>query len=201
MTDLERLLDIAGPELATLRSLPETMAPVAPLLSVRNGFLAFESALLVPPFLGDGSPNCIAELNRGTWREDLLPNHGPIIFFGVDAFGDVFGIGRDGVVHHSIIGGTTEKIAQNLDGWANAILDDYDYLTGWSLAAEWQKQNRPLVPFERLMIYPPPALGGEFAIDRMSAVPLAEWLDFAGTLYQQIKDLPDGAQIDIEITD
>ncbi|MBH0114303.1 hypothetical protein I5E68_15260 [Novosphingobium sp. YJ-S2-02] len=42
---------------------------------------------------------------------------------------------------------------------------------------------------------------GDYATDNMIRLPLAEYIRFTGDLANQIKDLPEGAQVSIKVTD
>jgi hypothetical protein len=44
-------------------------------------------------------------------------------------------------------------------------------------------------------------LGGEYIISNIKTAPLIELIRFSGDLANQIKDLPDGAQIQLKVID
>ena len=72
-------------------------------------------------------------------------------------------------------------------------------LTGYPLAHEWQSQHGALAPGYRLAAALPFVLGGEYKAEAMRAKRDVELADFRASVYSQIKDLPDGAQINIRL--
>jgi hypothetical protein len=44
----------------------------------------------------------------------------------------------------------------------------------------------------------PATLGGAYAISNIKKISIGEWLSFSGCVAQQIKDLPDGTQVEIK---
>jgi hypothetical protein len=44
----------------------------------------------------------------------------------------------------------------------------------------------------------PATLGGAYAISNIKKISIGEWLSFYGCVAQQIKDLPDGTQIEFK---
>jgi hypothetical protein len=46
-----------------------------------------------------------------------------------------------------------------------------------------------------------PVLGGAYAPDNMATIALAELIDYAGDLAEQIKDLPDGAKVQLKVVE
>lgn len=47
----------------------------------------------------------------------------------------------------------------------------------------------------------PGPLGGEYGISNIITIPLLELIRFSGGLAKKIRDLPDGAEIKIQVTD
>ncbi len=211
--NLERLLKVSGPSLAASAhaqgSSPLLVgsglpgAELAQLLKTRNGFQAFESALQLYPLRGE---DFFPELE--TWNDptlwklefgDLLP--AKQVFFAQDAFGMQFSIRADGVWQLDSETGAAKPFAPTLDDWARQILDEYNYLTGYSLIHEWQLQHGPIQPGKRLIPKTPFVAGGPFELDNLYAGDIVEAMRFRGYFAQQIKDLPDGAQVRLRVTD
>ena len=46
-----------------------------------------------------------------------------------------------------------------------------------------------------------PVLGGKYAKDNIQSVPISEAIGLSGDLAKQIKDLPDGAQVEFKVAD
>lgn len=89
-----------------------------------------------------------------------------------------------------------EFMAEDLHGWAQKILGDVDFYTGAPLADAWMEQNGPLPVGTRLSPVVPFAFGGEYEVDQLHPVPEVELMRFRDDIYQQTKDLPEGAQVD-----
>jgi hypothetical protein len=110
-------------------------------LSTKNGFLAFESALHVFP-----SANSSLIMTLETWDSDNLwrNDYGTLaencLFFAEDIFGGQFCIFKDKIYSFDPETGTKEFVANDIEHWAKAILADYNVLTGFPLAHEWQKK-------------------------------------------------------------
>ena len=141
------------------------------LLDQRNGFYAFESALHV---FADGSvPDEIPlrDWNSPTlWRDrysGLADGH---FFFAEDVFGGQFSVVNDRVWTWDPETGETNVCANDVRDWADRILEDYDLLTGYSLAHDWQTTNGSLKRGERLIPSTPFIVGGEFAVENLRAV-------------------------------
>ena len=47
----------------------------------------------------------------------------------------------------------------------------------------------------------PPALGGEYTVENIWVAQWQEWFLFTDDLFQQIKDLPDGAKVSFKVVD
>ena len=43
--------------------------------------------------------------------------------------------------------------------------------------------------------------GGTYTVDNAFVVPVREWLSLTGSMHEQMRDVPDGAQVRIQITD
>lgn len=174
---------------------------LATLLSWRNGFYAYESALLVRGSGNAPPPRDIAAWNaRDAWcaqYDDF--NLGPMLFFAEDVFGNQFAIASGRVVCFDPETGNSEEVAQTLEDWARIVLGDNAYYTGYPVAHDWQIQNGPLRPGTRLIPKIPFVCGGEFAVSNLAPIEEREGMEFRASLARQIKDLPDGATINFKI--
>ncbi|ELS32848.1 MULTISPECIES: SMI1/KNR4 family protein [Pseudanabaena] len=172
------------------------------LLSKKNGFLAFESALHVFP-----AENSSLIMTLETWNSDNLwrNNYGTLVknclFFAEDIFGGQFCIFEDKIYSFDPETGTKEFVANNIEQWAKAILSDYNVLTGFPLAHEWQKKNGNLPIDKRLLPKIPFVVGGDFVVDNLYSVDSVQGMKIRADIAQQIKDLPDGAKINIRVVD
>ena len=85
-----------------------------------------------------------------------------------------------------------------------ALYQDSEFLRDWemqSLVVEANREVGPLRDGYSYCLKVPGAVGGEYAAHNLGAVPTAELLSFSGNLAEQIKDLPDGAEIELKVVD
>ena len=87
--------------------------------------------------------------------------------------------------------------SETSEHWAQAILANHDYLTGWSLSRDWQLINGPLRRGHRLLPRKPFALGSEYAVENLVSVPSTTAMDLYGSLHGQIRDVHGGTQITV----
>ncbi|WDU62104.1 DUF2625 family protein [Pseudomonas poae] len=209
MASLDKLLSNASsslsehePEmLGQSRRLAGTLADqLLGMLCQRNGFYALESALHVFPT--HSSQN---EIGIGDWNESALWRSGykgladGCLFFAEDVFGGQFCIKDSKVYTFDPETGSLEYLADDIESWAQILLSDYEVLTGYPLAHQWQKQNGQLAAGKRLLPKVPFVLGGEFVLDNLYLADAVEGMRFRADIASQIKELPDGAQIRLNI--
>jgi hypothetical protein len=172
------------------------------LLSRRNGFYAFESALHVfPGGLADGVLDLAAWNAEPTWRSEfgeLAKRH---LFFAEDVFGFQFCMAHDQICSFDSETGQIAPMARSLEEWSAKVLADFRVLTGQPLAHEWQLAHGPLAWGQRLAPRTPFVLGGDFVLENLYAANQIELMRFRGYLALQIKDLPDGAKVKLTVTD
>jgi len=204
---IDELIRISGDPLAgQLIELPRQQlegggarAELDQLLRAKNGFLAFESALLVLPSRTVHGVPGLTEWNAPHgWRRhyDSVPND--LVFFALDLFCGQFGVSSDGVLRLDLESGKTELVAADLQQWGARILANYDFETGWSLAHDWQVRFGALPIGSRLLGRKPFVLGGAYEVENLVPLPLAEAAEKLGGLYRQIRDVPDGMQITVK---
>ncbi|ARC56134.1 hypothetical protein AS850_03470 [Frondihabitans sp. 762G35] len=164
------------------------------MLLVSNGFHAFEGALVVRA--ADGSESGLDAWNdAASWRSDYGDLADGLVFFAEDVFGGQFAIDDRSVVTFDPETGARSTLATSIEGWAEAVLEDFPLLTGHPLAREWQEQNGALPPGRRLAPVIPFVLGGAFSVDNLRAVADVQGMRERATLTTRIRDLPDGAQL------
>ena len=117
-----------------------------------------------------------------------------ILFFAEDVFGNQFCVKNDRFGSFDAETGEIHDLAASLDGWANAILNAYEFHTGYPLAHEWQLKNRPLEPGERLLPKVPFVMRGEYHVDNLCALDAVKGMRFRGDFALQTRDVPDGSQ-------
>lgn len=194
---LEELLSIAGPALGAPPTSSEAVPrKLAPLLEARDGFYAFESALHVLPLdAEDDEMGLVAWNEASLWRRhygDLADGH---LFFAEDVFGGQFSLHDGAFCTWDPETGAHDVLATDLDGWARAVLDDFEVLTGHPLAHEWQAANGPLPDRHRLTPITPFFLGGEFSLSNLRLIDAVEGMRMRADVAVQVADLPDGTRV------
>lgn len=172
----------------------------AELLGQRNGFVAFESALVVR---GTGAnPDDLAAWNAEPgWRASYSGMADGIFFFAEDIFGGQFGLVGEVVVAFDPETGDRRVVGSSLEDWAQQLLVDFDLMTGYPLAQAWQRRFGPLPLGKRLIPKIPFVLGGDFVIENLYALDARVGMQVRGELAVQIRDLPDGAQVSYRVVD
>lgn len=202
--NIERILSACAGPLSDepVTGLPDTRlgAELAELLTRCNGFIGFESALLVRG-AGD-EPGRLGNWNHPTgWRMTYGPLADGLFFFAEDIFGTQFALLGDRVVLFDPETGDAEPVGDSLDTWAGHILADWQVVTGFPLAREWQHRHGPLAPGQRLIPLQPFVLGGEFEVANLRVSDDVQAMLERGALAQQLHGLPDGTRVSIEIRD
>lgn len=169
-----------------------------PLLRTKNGFYAFESALLVRPS-GGGVGSIEWWNNEQTWWKSYAGLPKGLHFFAEDVFGFQYSVDDSGFFSFDPETAELEFVGATASDWASAILDDSDMLTGYPLAHEWQVRHGALAPGYRLAAALPFMLGGEYSVEALRAKSDVALAEFRAMIYSRVKDLPDGAQVSIRI--
>ncbi|SRR5258708_2024827 len=209
MTLVEKLLAVSSeplcdpPEVgpAFLAEGPRLCRELSQMLQQRNGFYAFESALHVfPVSCVPASGVDLETWNSGIlWRGEYKGFVEGLLFFAEDVFQDQFCIAQKGILRFKAETGETIFMADSLERWADLILSDYKYQTGWTLASQWQAENGPLPPGKRLMPKTPFFLGGEYAVENLWAGDAVEGMRFKADLAMQTRNLPGGTKVRLKI--
>jgi hypothetical protein len=172
------------------------------LLSRRNGFYSFESALHVfPSGQADGVLDLATWNSESTWRSEYGDLGKGCLFFAEDAFGFQFCLARGQVCSFNAETGQVNPVAGSMEEWSAQLLIDFRVVLGHPLAHEWQVVNGALAPGLRLAPRTPFVLGGDFLVENLYAASQVELMRFRGYLANQIKDLPDGAKVTLKVTD
>ena len=105
LPQIAKLLSLASEPIAGPQKEPDALDAwgrigddLAEMLKQRNGFFAYESALLVRPLRNDGNPCGLLEWNEpGRWRFEYSDSLADALFFAEDVFGGQYCIHRDAV--------------------------------------------------------------------------------------------------------
>jgi hypothetical protein len=201
---VDRLLALASARLETAPVLGLPAGPrgaeLAAILGRCTGFVAFDSALLVRG-VGGGTLG-LAAWNAATgWRSTFAGMADDVFFFAEDLFGCQWGIQDDDVVAFDPETGETVPFAETVEEWAGMVVDDRDYLTGHPTACDWQRAHGPLPLGHRLVPTVPFVLGGGYDVENLVAVDAYDGMRRRGRMAVQLKDIPDGAQVEYGVPD
>jgi hypothetical protein len=198
---IEELLGLAGPALGEAPGIEaesvdaDVEQELMAMLAEVNGFYAFEAALHVFPVKSGEHMDLVRWNSSNLWRDAYGPLAEDLIFFAEDAFGGQFALSENGVVSFDPETGDAEFIAATLEGWAGQLLADYEMLTGFPLAHEWQELFGALPLGARLLPKTPFVLGGEFAVNNLFAAGAVEGMRMRGDIALQLRDHPDGTTV------
>lgn len=205
---IQKLLSIATPAISdsTVQKIPPLVGHTGPLieeliqiLSKKNGFYAFEASLHVFSYR-DPIPNSnvlgLQAWNEKTlWRDWYGGLTDGLLFFAEDIFGGQFAIRDNEIISFDPESGEMVALANSFEDWATELLLNYPQLTGYPLARSWQLLNGPIPNGKRLLPKIPFILGGKYEPNNLFAVDAVEGMRYRGELWEQLKDLPDGAQV------
>jgi len=96
-----------------------------------------------------------------------------------------------------------EIVAENREE-LDALSKDQEFLKDWYmkiLVELAEDKYGPLEEGRKYYLVTPGALGGEYALNNINTAPLIEIIRFSGGVGEKIKDLPDGAQIELKVVD
>lgn len=176
-------------------------ADLAALLTRRNGFLGFSSALHVRPW-SDTADGLAAWNSSSGWRVAYGSLVDGLFFFAEDLFGGQFAFSAsDGVVAFDPETGDLSEIGRDIEDWARYILNDTDVASGRSIAERWTQERGPLASNCRLVPKIPFVLGGSFDLHNLYPMDVPTSLRLRGEIALQLRELPDGTQVEIQYVD
>lgn len=172
------------------------------MLGQKNGFYAFESALLVRPATSISGHIGLDAWNDPTlWKSQYDGMADAALCFAEDIFGGQFCMVADGICLFEPETADLKPVAPDLDGWADAVLSDYSFVTGFPIAHQWQEMHGAIPAGSRLFPKIPFNLGGDYTVDNLFAMEDARGMRLMGEIATQIKGLPDGTKVKLRITD
>lgn len=179
---------------------PSLSKEVAGLLSLKNGFYAFASALHVLSVQSEAGVTGIVDWNLAeSWKQSYAGLADKIFCFAQDIFGNQFALYKQQVVIFNCETGELGNFAQSLEDWASKVLLDYNFVTGHDFARSWQSANRPLKRGERLFPVKPFIIGGDYSIDNLKPLNDIEGLRFFGHFCTETHRLPDGSFVSLSV--
>lgn len=190
------------PESGSANGLPDTARgrELAEFLSWRNGILSPDSALWIR---GCGTSRYgLSEWNSSKgWRAGYGSVIDGLFFFAEDAFGCQWCLGADSVMSFDPETAEIVEFAASLGEWAERVIGDYDSLTGAWVTRQWQAANGPLPYGTRMIPAIPFVLGGLFDLTNVRPIDCWDGAESRADIWNQIKDLPDGATVKWKVID
>ena len=202
---LQKLLEVSSEPLVTERTsvrFSNTVRQIpienelADLLNAKNGFFAFESALHV--FSEQSSQPAIGMVDWNDselWKKGYQGMADNLLCFAQDIFANQFCVRNDDIVVFHCESGSVEYFADSLDDWAQKILGDFEFLTGYTFARDWQKLHGRLPLPQRLCPNLPFMLGGEYDVENMRAIEAVTIMKIMSGYAVSTKRVPDGGKI------
>ena len=96
-----------------------------------------------------------------------------------------------------------EVVANSIDEY-NALINDPEFIHDWNMAAMVQEATESLGELKegyKYCLAIPGVLDGEYSGANIKTAPFIEIIRWSGDLGKQIKDLPDGAKVEIKVID
>jgi len=144
-------------------------------------------------------PRAADEADLTAWAP-ILPGSARVL--RTNLFGDAFVVGDGGAVHMlERAGCSADPIASSEEEFWRKVRDDP---AGWQLrplADECRRSGLVLGEGQCYAYTSLPVLGGEYKVENIWVAHWAEWFSFTADIFQQIKDLPDGAKVQLKIVD
>ena len=119
----------------------------------------------------------------------------------ISVIGDLFLVGKDGAVYWlQTNGGELTKAADNLQQFEQ-FLGDEKKVDNWFLpslieeliAAGKKLKENQVYSFKKM-----PVIGGDYSVDNIEPTNISVHFAFTGQISEQIKELPDGTQVNVK---
>lgn len=170
------------------------------LIRLNNGFLAFESALTLYPYDRGIDLNLESWNALSVWKDKYSFIKKPFICFAQDVFGFQFCLTKDGIEFLDPETGELEYLTSTTSEWFDLILKDYEYLTGFPIAHEWQSNfGKTMNSTMRLTPKVPFVLGGKHDLSNLYVNDVYTIINFRSDLAKKIHSLEDGEEISIKL--
>jgi hypothetical protein len=121
----------------------------------------------------------------------------------ISAIGDMFLKENNQNIYWLDVGcGTLEMVATSIQEFEKK-LTDYEQVNEWfmidlitALRSGKKLNEGELYSYKKL-----PAIGGDYSVDNFEPTDIEVHFGFAAQIHQQIKDLPDGTEVNVKFTD
>ncbi len=205
MTGIKKIVSVAGAQLFGGSPSVE-LADVGPreqeliqLLTVRNGFYAFDGALHVRSS-GGGDLSLETWNSASLWRDAYEGMAGQGLFFAEDVFGNQFAIVKERIASFDSETGALQIVSESIEEWCELVLADPEFLTGSTFARAWQQvAKRPIGHGQRLVAKTPFVLGGDYHLHNLYEADAVKAMRWHGNLAVQLRDVPDGGSVTLAV--
>ena len=137
-----------------------------------------------------------SELLLKDWRW-LVPDAKEVVL--VNPFGDMVLLMNGQYWFLFTASAKLEHIANTKVELEAALCDRADELLGTSLVEGLVNQGLGIEPGQCISFYPPIVLGGQYKAENARAIPAWDLISFLGDLNRQLKDVPAGTKVKIEL--
>ena len=96
-----------------------------------------------------------------------------------------------------------EVVAESIDNY-NELINDHEFLNDWNMTVMVNEATEMLGELKegyKYYMVIPGVLDGEYNGTNFKTAPFVEIIRLSGNLGKQIKDLPDGAEVKLEVID
>jgi len=132
----------------------------------------------------------------------LLPPE--FILWLVNRLGDLFLVTDDGAVQMLDVGaGTLKKLAESRADFCR-LVDEREIANDWlaiPLVDEMVASGMRLKPGQCYGFKTPPVLGGQYAVENLGPLSIADFLGAYSSIHEPIRNLPDGSQVVLKMVD
>ena len=130
----------------------------------------------------------------------LLPSN--FTLWIVNRFADLFLVLPDGSVHMLDVGvGVLNRVADSRDDFCIKI-DEIENANEWLMIPLVDKlvaAGISLRPGHCYGFKVPPVLGGQYTVENVGPLPIGDYLTGYGSIHQQLRDVPDGTQVVLNV--
>lgn len=118
------------------------------------------------------------------------------------AMGDVFAEGKSGIVYYlDMVEGTVHEVTENFEDFKK-LLTDSEFVTSFMFPNRIVEYREAGLQLEKNQVYShkqPLVLGGADELENVVTTDVSVHVSLHGQIHQQIKDLPEGASVEIKI--
>lgn len=120
----------------------------------------------------------------------------------VNRFADLFLVLPDGSVHMLDVGaGVLNRVANSRDDFLTKI-DESEIANEWLMIPLVDKLVAAGVSLEPGHCYGfkmPPIFGGQYTVENVGRLPIGDYLAGYGSIYEQLRNVPDGTQVVLNV--